>query len=106
MNIKNMKVYISIPITGHDIEQVEASLIFASAVLEKKGHTPVSPLALGHQDPEFYEAVIGTDITALLLCDAVLFMDGYETSKGCRLEHAAAEIYGKEILYEPILKQV
>lgn len=99
-----MNVYISLPITGHDIEQVEASCIYASAVLKKKGHTPVSPLALDHQDPEFYEAVIGTDITALLCCDAVLFMDGWETSKGCRLEHAAAEIYGKEIWYDEELK--
>ena len=95
-----MKVYISLPITGRDIEQVEAACIFAAAVLRKKGHTPVSPLALDHKDPDFYEAVIGTDITALLCCDAVLFMDGWEASKGCRLEHAAAEIYGKRIMYE------
>lgn len=95
-----MKVYISLPITGHDIEQVDARLAFAKAILEKKGHTPVSPLELDHKDPEFYEAVIGTDITALLCCDAVLFMDGWEASRGCRLEHAAAEIYGKEIIHE------
>ena len=100
MGGRAMKVYISLPITGHDIEQVEASCIYASAVLKKKGHTPVSPLALDHQDPEFYEAVIGTDITALLLCDAVLFLDGWETSRGCRLEHAAAEIYGKKMLFK------
>ena len=100
-----MKVYISIPITGHDIEQVEASLIFASAVLEKKeGHTPVSPLDVSPDPDADYAEHMGNDITALLLCDAVLFMDGYETSKGCRLEHAAAEIYGKEIMYEYELK--
>ena len=99
-----MKIYISLPITGHDIEEVEASCIFASAVLRKKGHTPVSPLELDHRDPEDYEAVIGTDITALLLCDAVLLMEGWEQSKGCRLEHAAAEIYGKQIMCEDELK--
>lgn len=100
-----MKVYISIPITGHDIEQVEASIIFASAVLEKKGHTPVSPLDVSPDPSADYAEHMGNDIAALLECDAVLFMDGYETSKGCRLEHAAAEIYGKQILYEPFLKQ-
>ena len=94
-----MKIYVSLPITGVDIEQVEASCIYAAAVLEKKGHTPVSPLELGHKDPEDYEAVIGTDITALLCCDAVLFLDGWETSKGCRLENAAAEIYDKQVFY-------
>ena len=95
-----MKVYISLPITGHDIEEVEARCIFAKAVLERKGHTPVSPLDIGHSDPDFYEAVIGTDITALLCCDAVVFLEGWRESKGCRLEHAAAKIYNKLITYE------
>ena len=99
-----MKVYISIPITGHDIEQVDARLAFAKAVLEKKGHTPVSPLELDHKDPEFYEAVIGTDITALLTCDAVLFLDGWTASRGCNLEMEAARIYDKKIIFEYELK--
>lgn len=95
-----MKIYISLPITGHNIEEVEARCIFAKAVLEKKGHTPVSPLDIDHSDPDFYEAVIGTDITALLCCDAVVFLDGWRESKGCALEHAAAKIYNKLITYE------
>ena len=95
-----MKVYISLPITGHDIEEVEARCIFAKAVLERKGHTPVSPLDIDHSDPDFYEAVIGTDITALLCCDAVVFLDGWRESKGCTLAHAAAKIYNKLITYE------
>ena len=95
-----MKVYISLPITGPDIEEVEARCIFAKSVLKKKGHTPVSPLDIDHSDPDFYEAVIGTDITALLCCDAVVFLDGWQESKGCALEHAAAKIYNKLITYE------
>jgi len=95
-----MKIYISLPITGHDIEQVEARCIFTAAILQKQGYTPISPLELDHRDPEDYEAVIGTDITALLCCDAVYFCNGWETSKGCRLEYQAAKIYGKEIILE------
>ena len=95
-----MKVYISLPITGHDIEEVEARCIFAKSVLKKKGRMPVSPLDIDHSDPDFYEAVIGTDITALLCCDAVVFLDGWQESKGCTLEHAAAKIYNKLITYE------
>ena len=49
-----MKVYISLPITGHDIEEVEARCIFAKAVLERKGHTPVSPLDIDHSDLDFF----------------------------------------------------
>lgn len=51
-----MKVYISIPITGRDIREVKAEIEMAKAAIRGAGHTPVSPLALDHQDPEFYEA--------------------------------------------------
>ncbi len=95
-----MEIYISLPITGHDIEEVEASCIFASGVIQSKGHTPVSPIELAHADPEDYPAVIGTDITALLVCEAVLFLSGWQTSKGCRLEYEAAVIYGKEMYFD------
>ena len=95
-----MKIYISLPITGHDIEEVEARCIFIAAILQEQGHTPISPLELDHRDPEDYEAVIGTDISALLCCDAVYFCKDWESSRGCRLEYQAAKIYGKEIILE------
>lgn len=94
-----MKVYISLPITGHDIEEVEARCIFAKAVLKKKGHTPVSPLDVSTDPDATYAEHMGRDIAALLECDAVVFLEGYEDSRGRRLEHAAAEIYGKDILF-------
>jgi hypothetical protein len=37
--------------------------------------------------------------TILRSCDTVVFCHGWKKSSGCRLEHAAAEIYGKEIIY-------
>ena len=95
-----MKVYISLPITGHDIEEVEARCIFAKAVLEKKGHAPVSPLDVSDNPDASYAEHMGRDISALLCCDAVVFLEGWEASRGCRLEHAAAEIYGKRIIYK------
>ena len=95
-----MRIYIALPISGWDIETVEAICNHAEAVIEEKGHTAVSPIALPHRDPEDYNAVIGTDITALLCCDAVLFLDGWEDSRGCRLEYAAAVVYGKRCFYD------
>ena len=95
-----MKVYISLPITGHDIEEVEARCIFAKSVLKKKGHTPVSPLDVSDNPDASYAEHMGRDISALLECDAVVFLDGWQESKGCALEHAAAKIYNKLITYE------
>ena len=70
-----MKIYISLPITGHDIEEVEASCIYASGVIQAKGHTPVSPLDISPDPDATYSEHMGNDIEALLNCDAVLFME-------------------------------
>lgn len=94
-----MKIYISLPITGHDIEEVEATCIYASGVIQAKGHTPVSPLDISPDPDATYARHMGNDIEALLQCDAVLFMPGWRESKGCRLENAAAGIYGKQVFY-------
>lgn len=94
-----MKIYISLPITGHDIEEVEASCIYASGVIQAKGHTPVSPLDISPDPDATYSEHMGNDIEALLNCDAVLFMENWRTSKGCCLENAAAEIYDKQVFY-------
>lgn len=96
-----MKIYISIPITGHDIEEVESDCIWAAGVIQAKGHTPVSPLDVSPETDATYARHMGRDIEALLLVDAVLFMPGWRASKGCRLERQAALIYGKLAFFSP-----
>ena len=95
-----MKIYISLPITGHDIEEVEALCIFTAAMLREQGHTPISPLEVSSDPETTYAEHMGRDISALLCCDAVYFCKDWETSRGCRLEYQAAKIYGKEIILE------
>lgn len=63
------KVYISLPITGRDIEEVEAECIFAKGILQKKGFIPVSPLDVSCNHDAPYSEHMGKDITALLECD-------------------------------------
>lgn len=94
-----MKIYISLPITGRDIEEVESSCIFAAGVIEKKGHTAVSPLEVSSNPDASYAEHMGKDITVLLECDAVLFLDGWEYSGGCLLEQRAAELYHKTLYF-------
>lgn len=47
-----------------------------------------------------YSCYMGKDIMALLECDAVYFIRGWEKSRGCLLEYSAAKIYGKEMMFE------
>ena len=43
---------------------------------------------------------LSKSIKAMSKVDAVLFMDGWETARGCKLEHAICVEYGKQIMYE------
>lgn len=95
-----MKVYISLPITGHPIDEVRKKADQAKQQLSDMGHEPVSPLDVSPDPDAPYAEHIGRDIAALLECDAVVFLDGWQESKGCTLEHAAAKIYNKLITYE------
>lgn len=95
-----MKVYISLPITGHPIDEVRKKADQAKQQLSDMGHEPVSPLDVSPDPDAPYAEHIGRDISALLECDAVVFLDGWQESKGCTLEHAAAKIYNKLITYE------
>lgn len=96
-----MKIYISLPISGHYIEDVKKRCEAAKKKIKAKGHEPVSPIDLCNGDySQPYSYYLGIDIQALLECDAVLFLDGYQNSKGCTLELAAAQIYGKRRFFE------
>lgn len=95
-----MKVYISLPITGHPIDEVRKKADLAKQQLSDMGHEPVSPLDVSPDPDAPYHEHIGRDIAAMLTCDAALFLDDWGTSRGCYLEMEAAFIYKKEILFE------
>lgn len=93
-------VYISCPITGQDMIRVRAYIGIAKNYIKNCGNIPVSPLEVSNDINAPYSEHMGKDIMALLECDAVLFLRGWSTSKGCSLEFEAAKIYGKEIMFE------
>lgn len=94
-----MKIYISLPITGYDLqerkrysENVKKRL--RQIYTDSEIITPFDVCA----DPSLpYEELIGKDIAALLTCDMVYVCNGSNHSKGCRLERYAALFYGKII---------
>lgn len=99
-----MKIYISIPITGHDLTKQRAKADHVASGIVALGHEPINPF--GQPEPpeqlsekERYAYYMGFDIADLLRSDAAYFCKGWQDSKGCRLEHAAAEIYGLPIYY-------
>lgn len=97
-----MKIYISIPISGKPLHEAKYQAEAIKAKLTPHGHECITPFDVCPAPDLTYAQYMGRDIEALLADDieAVVFGTGFEDSKGCNLEHAAAQIYGKHILYQ------
>lgn len=100
------KVYISLPITGRSLDDVRTQIDEVSKLLRAHGYVPVSPLEIQPDLNAPYSELMGNDIKALLECDAVIFLDGWEKSKGCRLEHQAANIYHKPMFIKEFIYEI
>ncbi|MDR0828793.1 MAG: DUF4406 domain-containing protein [Prevotellaceae bacterium] len=107
-------IYISVPITGRakceitaDIERAAEFCVMKFVDFNREYINPLNIAAevdrifkiLKLGEP-YYGEYMGFDITELIeRADTVVFCKDWQQSKGCRLEHAAAEIYKKEIFY-------
>lgn len=90
-----MKIYISIPISGHDIEVQRAKAKKVEEALKARGHEVVNPFDTPYPDEvmsseEQWRYFMGEDIKRLLACDGVIFCSQWFRSKGCSIEHIVA----------------
>lgn len=97
-----MFLYISVPITGRPLHEANYQAEAIKAILEQHGHKCITPFDVCPESGKPYAYYMGRDIEALLAedIDGVVFGAGSHDSKGCMLEHAAAQIYGKRIIYQ------
>ena len=97
-----MKLYISIPITGRPLADAKYQAEVIRNKLRPHGHECVTPFDICPESGRPYAYYMGRDIEALLADDieGVVFGAGFHDSKGCMLEHVAARIYGKRIIYQ------
>lgn len=93
---KKKKIFVSIPYTGHERE-FPARCIRAHERYDENGDV-LTPIDIIEDDTTPYNVCMGMTIAELLSCDLVIFADGWHESKGCQLEHRAAEIYGIECM--------
>lgn len=110
-----MKVYIAGPITGKP-DGNKAAFLAAHARLSQLGHDPINPHdimpvthdgpcpdgPLGGQDVDPHNApcYMRTDLQALLTCDAIYLLNGWELSSGARTEFEVGRAAGLRIMYE------
>lgn len=94
-------IYVSLPISGYDIDCRKA---YADNIKEILGFDfkaeIITPFDVCPETDKPYSYYMGKDIEALLECDAVYFCKGWQDSKGCMAEFAVAKIYDKQIIIE------
>lgn len=103
-NMKKDLVYIGGPITAKTPELKKINLMkgeIAASILASKGIQFFSPhfhsSDLGYLQPNnfWYEL----DLRFLAICDCLLLLEGWENSKGCKIEKEFAEKNDKRIFY-------
>lgn len=96
---KRKKIYISIPITGFDIEEQKKKANWYKRLLAAK-YEVITPFDINQDANEGkpYSYYMGKDIEALLECDAIFLSPGWVDSKGCTAEYEVAKIYGLKII--------
>ena len=104
------KAMLSQPMAGKPDEEIIATREKAIQALEAKGYEVVNTLFTGEwyskgsmtergvvQIPLYF---LANSLESMSLCHAAYFCKGWENTRGCRIEHAAAVEYGLEIIYE------
>lgn len=96
-----MKVYISVPVTGKDLEQQKRYALDIAAFLLELGVTPVLPFGKpGVPDDAPYETHIRENLKLLLGCDVIYQCHGWSQSTCCVLESNVASMCGLGLIMD------
>lgn len=104
-----MLVYISGPITG--IENHKAAFAARAASLRAMGYQVENPVLIGEKLQKMfpdkkigYAEYMTHDIAALLNCDGISMLDGWEKSAGAKVEYEVAKATGKVFVEVSLLE--
>lgn len=95
-----MKIYISLPISNRPLDEAREHAHRMHAALVRSGHKVINPFDIYAGKNPTYEEYLCYDLLALSGCDAIMLCDGWQFSRGCRIEANFAKEFGKQILYE------
>ena len=95
------KLFISGSISGRPYKEAAIHFNSAATLAYQIGFDPVNPIQLCRPYWAWWRCM-AVCLWHLLWCDAVLFLRGWDLSRGARIEHRVAEILGKVIMYEEV----
>ena len=99
-----MKIYLSGKITGLDKEVYTRQFERADSFYKTSGFDVINPVKIGEevlkQNPSAkWEDFMQKDLEALKTCTHIALLEGWEESKGAKMEKTEAEKLGLEIMY-------
>lgn len=104
------KAMISQPMAGKTDQEIIDARERAISILKEKGYEVVNTLFTDEwysQESMKNRGVVqiplcflAKSIENMSKCHAAYFCKGWDTARGCKIEHDAAKAYGLEILYE------
>lgn len=107
-----MKAMLSQPMAGKTNEEIIETRERAVKVLESKGYEVVNTLFTDewYSDESMEKrgvvliplCFLAKSLENMSLCNAVYFCKGWESARGCKIEHDAAMAYGMQVLYEEV----
>ena len=97
---KKIKVYISLPISGYDLEERKETAMRMEIKLRGCGYEVCNPLGNGWQAGLTTYEYMRRDIEMLMSCNTVIFMKGFNRSAGCHTEFCVATACGLDVWFE------
>jgi len=94
------RVYLSLPISGYDIDERRDTAASVQRRLEAHGYEVYSPMCNGLPADAGTHAHMRRDFEMLLQCDAIYMMERWTHSKGCQVEFEVATAIGLEVYFE------
>ena len=99
-----MRIYLSGKITGREKEDYTRQFARAESFYKTGGFDVVNPVKIGEvilkNNPNAkWEDFMKEDLKALRTCTHIVLLEGWEESKGAKMEKAEAEKMGLEIMY-------
>ena len=94
------RIYISGPISGHDIKERRKAFKEIQEHLEAQGYEVFNPLENGLPAEATTHDHMKRDIEELLTCDYIYMMRRFTHSKGCKVEFDVATAIGLPVFFE------
>ena len=97
---KKMKVYLSLPISGYDLQERIDTAMQMEVKLRGRGYDVFNPLGNEWKSGLTTNEYMKLDLKGLIDCDAIFLMQGWNRSAGCKTELDVAVAIGIDVWFE------